>query len=587
MQDMLAKYMSNEGDPKTGDDDEKYMHISNEDIENMLQEIDKESNDRKPMQIDHHTIDYKIAVGDTDYIKRLFYSGTINDPNYGFNGARMIAKAAWWGHYDIAAMLLNMGAKHENTQALWWSDSRGYYHIEKLLLLSEFGGEIASNIVDKISKFRKQKAFCQRILSLVGINTSNNNNSNNNDTQWLDKLVDYVCKVLTQKQSFSDDFLMLSYYYTLNKCSNENINVFDSKLWQTLMNTCNEIMQTTNKRDWYFLHKYIVTSGLWLEKKSSSTATTRTNNNEQKETEAKKIESWSNVANKNTLVSYKIEDLLFDELVSKSKTELTKASKQLQQVSKKYAKEWKDLCAFGGKNWDNKYAKRILSRVYTRQDEIRNGIKSDFEKKNLLDQISPDYNPLVFYDVEQYLPKLLSIAHMVDNEFHESIVEIFGIDLITKSNSKLGISGYKRGPVKLIDRCKAKVTNDYKDMNFPTSAHLLDMNRCLIEFENVSSMLQCLNMFVDKVESKNGGNIVSIARIKNQFNFFNNQNPEYCDIKLNLIISSKATNFQIIGELQLMFQEMSNFKNVSHLFYKFSVLQLNLYETKSFWIDFA
>merc|ERR1712228_1125064 len=46
-----------------------------------------------------------------------------------------------------------------------------------------------------------------------------------------------------------------------------------------------------------------------------------------------------------------------------------------------------------------------------------------------------------------------------------------------------------RGPVKLMDRARAKAQNDYAKEPYPASACVIDFNRCALIFDDISSLL--------------------------------------------------------------------------------------------------
>ena len=72
------------------------------------------------------------------------------------------------------------------------------------------------------------------------------------------------------------------------------------------------------------------------------------------------------------------------------------------------------------------------------QDNILNGIEPQFTKNELLHRfpigkssINDPFEIDSFYDLNQYLTKLLILAHCVYPKFNKSIIEIFNIDETT------------------------------------------------------------------------------------------------------------------------------------------------------------
>ena len=76
---------------------------------------------------------------------------------------------------------------------------------------------------------------------------------------------------------------------------------------------------------------------------------------------------------------------------------------------------------------------------------------------------------------------------------------------------------YLRGPVKLIDRARGKAANDYSDREYPTSACVLDLNRCSLIFYDIKTLLLALKLFENKIKYYQSGNIIDIVRDKNGF----------------------------------------------------------------------
>ena len=127
-----------------------------------------------------------------------------------------------------------------------------------------------------------------------------------------------------------------------------------------------------------------------------------------------------------------------------------------------------------------------------------------------------------------------------------------------------GIVEYMRGPVKLIERARAKAQNDYAKEPYPASACVIDFNRCSLIFDDISSLLHGLQLFVNKVKYFQSGNIIAIARDKNGFKEYVKE-AQYADIKLNVVIKGKHNS--IIGEVQFLLRAMKESKDVAHNLY--------------------
>merc|ERR1712228_990680 len=89
------------------------------------------------------------------------------------------------------------------------------------------------------------------------------------------------------------------------------------------------------------------------------------------------------------------------------------------------------------------------------------------------------FNAPNFYDHNQYLSQLALLAQIVDEEFHASVQKIYEINPVTSQGqvaslddekTEHGFVEYMRGPVKLMERARAKSQNDYANEPYPASA---------------------------------------------------------------------------------------------------------------------
>merc|ERR1712228_1157764 len=99
---------------------------------------------------------------------------------------------------------------------------------------------------------------------------------------------------------------------------------------------------------------------------------------------------------------------------------------------------------------------------------------------------------------------------------------------------------------------------------YPASACVIDFNRCALIFDDISSLLRGLKLFVNKVKYYQSGNIVAIARYKNGFIEYLKE-AQYADIKLNIVIKGKHNS--IIGEVQFLLRAMKEYKDKAHNLY--------------------
>ena len=252
---------------------------------------------------------------------------------------------------------------------------------------------------------------------------------------------------------------------------------------------------------------------------------------------------------------------------------LNKFEKDDEKTKPEFSNDWESLTQWNGGTSD-KYKN-------PRQDIVPGGLKPKYSYSELLQRTTSKFDAAKFYDLNQYLAELVLLAQIVDDEFQESIQNIFNIDKSTKmghignnkedekeiNDESNGIE-YIRGPIKLMKRAKSKAENDYCDRNdylWPSSACILDLNRCCLVFKNIKTLLSAIKLFENKIKYYQSGNIIDIVRDKNGFKKFVEKGPRYADIKLNVLIRGEAHN--IIGKIQFILETMIELKNSSHNLY--------------------
>merc|ERR1712228_30225 len=170
--------------------------------------------------------------------------------------------------------------------------------------------------------------------------------------------------------------------------------------------------------------------------------------------------------------------------------------------------------------------------------------------------------------------QLVLLAQIVDEDFQASVQAIYGIDKVSsKGEIENGLVEYTRGPIKLMDRVRSKAQNDYAKEPYPASACVIDFNRCALIFDDISSLLRGLKLFVNKVKYYQSGNIIGIARDKNGFIEYLEE-AQYADIKLNVVIKGKHNS--IIGEVQFLLRAMKEYKEVGHNLYSIQRKEENI-----------
>ena len=95
------------------------------------------------------------------------------------------------------------------------------------------------------------------------------------------------------------------------------------------------------------------------------------------------------------------------------------------------------------------------------------------------------------------------------------------------------------GPVKTLTRSQTKVENDYIAEKWPTSAKILDINRCALQFETAGALMAFLSVFEERVKENKSYSIKEVIRCKNGWSVYNESLPSYTDIKLNVLMQSQ------------------------------------------------
>lgn len=518
--------------------DEKFMdHVldeiqENEDEKELIDNQEENNQKNKPKKIkkkklDWEKIDDALRSHSADYIKDLIINHDINlnETDSRHKDMTLLMKCCIFGNYDIAELLINCEARidcksdeNDDCTALNYSEKWANYHISQLLQFEELGASVSTQVKHKIDLLHKQNGISQCAL----------NNLNNN---VLDGIVGLIMHCIDNKLPFSDDMMHIAFSYI----KKTNKKPMDSPLFQLLLATYSKIVgDTLNKRDWSWLQRYLIKSTIWLN--TYQFDTTRTLFNE--------LFIGADKANKKLS-----KDLLLSNIT---------------KMRQKHSKLWRELKKFYVKDCENPTGANQVSVV--RQDQINGGIKAQYTKKQLLRHkpYGINFNPINHYDFNEYLNKLYFRATMVDDKFQNDIKYIMN-KIISEDNS-IGIC-YKRGPIKTMTRCISKVEHKYSLTEFPTCAHLLDINRASLTFDNLPSLIKGINIFINVINSKSTC-IKTIVRCKNGWNDedFTDSSPTYSDIKFNVVIDI-GNNIVIIGEIQFLLSLMEKFKKTAHQYY--------------------
>jgi len=120
-----------------------------------------------------------------------------------------------------------------------------------------------------------------------------------------------------------------------------------------------------------------------------------------------------------------------------------------------------------------------------------------------------------FGDLRLYFNELYLQCASLNGEFGKYF------DHVIKLMNDDGIEcSVRNAPIKSLDRCFEKTETDYHHKIWPTSAHLLDMNRCSITVPNANDALRVYHFLIQlsqtqQLFSQSDIQILQIVRLKN------------------------------------------------------------------------
>eukprot|EP01084_Bolivina_argentea_P257821 434451_1 len=97
-----------------------------------------------------------------------------------------------------------------------------------------------------------------------------------------------------------------------------------------------------------------------------------------------------------------------------------------------------------------------------------------------------------------YVDFVLKIGETLQIPFQKDMKELFA-----NTNGE-----YFEAPIKKFKRCLQKIDYDYKEEKQPVGAHILDIVRCLVVYENIKDLIDAYNLLSSKYK---------VCRLKNNF----------------------------------------------------------------------
>eukprot|EP01084_Bolivina_argentea_P203082 346890_1 len=206
------------------------------------------------------------------------------------------------------------------------------------------------------------------------------------------------------------------------------------------------------------------------------------------------FESWIQEQFKQENIMYAVPNIyegeygyfqVYDMVSTESTYQVQKMVKEtLEEEQKRNENNWYFI-----KNYPNYELKYNNPNIRLRQDVFENGIKSEHCRSSLAHKISTinvSFNPIKFYDLSIYLSRLMLLCGFINDQFQNDVQLIF--------KQQKGVK-YKQGPLKTIERCKLKTETDHHNETFPTSSCLLDIIRCSVTFDCISTMVKNIKYF--------------------------------------------------------------------------------------------
>eukprot|EP00485_Elphidium_margaritaceum_P004960 CAMPEP_0202691088 /NCGR_PEP_ID=MMETSP1385-20130828/5900_1 /ASSEMBLY_ACC=CAM_ASM_000861 /TAXON_ID=933848 /ORGANISM="Elphidium margaritaceum" /LENGTH=1286 /DNA_ID=CAMNT_0049346437 /DNA_START=228 /DNA_END=4088 /DNA_ORIENTATION=- len=481
------------------------------------------------------------------------------------NGKTLLIYAVIVGDIDLVRTICNFGADvkvqdNEKMDALQYAMKYGRYKITEMIYYRTLSGSLGLDMMRISRTVHGRLKECESMCS-------------NEDFDPLYSIHEYMTYAIKERLPFDESMLFYAWYHVTHD-EKTSKKPFKDELWTTMMSTYEAILSNTDdKAGWAWLQAQFLSSYIWYlphpdaakrEKKDSGDLELdillRSLGGD--ELDADEDKNNDNEQENEDDVEGTLKKTLFWELLHRVRTESKKQSDktlkhEIDTLEKEKAQQWNDLVMF---NVKTKYSSNA------RQDSC-GCLMPKFSQEELSETRYPPsthFSALKHYDANIYLNELLFVANILDKEFQDAI------KTITKEiNREIGAkAAFRAGPVKTLKRSQVKVENDYIAEAYPTSARILDLNRCALQFVDVESMLQFVQVLMRKIDNNNARCIKSVIRCKNGWSVYNEAYPQYTDIKLNVLVQSETDpSQQIVAELQFLLKLMSSFKRKSHKLY--------------------
>eukprot|EP01084_Bolivina_argentea_P066264 120786_1 len=150
-----------------------------------------------------------------------------------------------------------------------------------------------------------------------------------------------------------------------------------------------------------------------------------------------------------------------------------------------------------------------------------------------------------------YIDFVLKVGEKLQIPFQKDMRELF------EKNTN---GQYFEAPIKKFQRCLQKIDYDYKNETKPVGAHILDIVRCLVVYENITDLVAAYNLLTSKYK---------VCRLKNNFIKTAEVFGNYRCLMVNILYEHPTNaNIKMIVEVQLTLKKVYLVRLTMHKTYK-------------------
>ena len=120
------------------------------------------------------------------------------------------------------------------------------------LLLSETNANMGDKVIKIATTIKRQNGIIENIMDKLATYDETVKGF------FHDTIIDIMTGIIADKLVFSDDLLNLAW-----RLEEKDGNPLESKLWTAIEKACTQVIQSRNKRDWYWLKTHVVPSTVW------------------------------------------------------------------------------------------------------------------------------------------------------------------------------------------------------------------------------------------------------------------------------------------------------------------------------------